>query len=70
MDADRCRRIIVAVLANIGNWEERALEIADNAIPVTGNKARGLSLARDLHMARLSLKRLADVDGDDEPGQS
>jgi hypothetical protein len=47
------------VLATIDNWQERAEEIADKAIPVTGNKARGLSLARDMMQVKVSLKRLA-----------
>jgi hypothetical protein len=54
----------VAVLQNIDNWRQRAEEIAEHAIPITGNKARGLSLARDMHQAMLSLKRLSGLDGD------
>jgi hypothetical protein len=57
---ERARRIIVAVLQNIDNWRERALEIEANCSP--GNKARALSLARDLELARLSLCRLAEMD--------
>jgi hypothetical protein len=56
---ERSERIINAVLANIQNWEDRLSDIAEAAIPVTGNKTRALALARDMHMARLSLKRLA-----------
>ena len=56
---ERANRVVVAVLANIENWRERALEIEANANP--GNKIRALSLARDLEMARLSLCRLAGV---------
>jgi hypothetical protein len=62
LQAERAERIIVAVLENIGNWQDRVLEIADNAIPVTGNKARALSLARDLEMAKHSLRRLAGLE--------
>lgn len=57
------KRIVCAVLANIDNWRERALEIEQHAN--VGNKVRALSLARDLEMARLSLKRLADVREDE-----
>lgn len=59
------RRIVCAVLANIDNWRERALEIEANANP--GNKVRALSLARDLEMARLSLKRLAEINDGECP---
>jgi hypothetical protein len=52
------------MIANIRNWEIRAMEISEAAIPVTGNKARGLSLARDMHMARLSLARLTGLEPD------
>lgn len=52
------RRVVEAVLANIDNWRERCLEIEANANP--GNKARALSLARDLEQARVSLKRLSE----------
>jgi hypothetical protein len=49
----------MAVLQNLENWEQRCLEIADNANP--GNKVRALSLARDLEMAKHSLRRLAGL---------
>jgi hypothetical protein len=52
------------VLANVRHWEQRAEEIADAALPVTGNKARGLSLAKDMRMARISLARLAGLEPD------
>lgn len=39
-------------------------EIADAAIPATGNKARALALRRDLMLARLSLCRLAEMEGE------
>jgi hypothetical protein len=64
LEGARARRIIVAVLANISNWESRLDEIAAAAIPATGNKARALALQRDLMLARLSLCRLAGMDGD------
>lgn len=56
---ERAERIITAVLQNIENWQERVLEIEENANP--GNKIRALSLARDLEMAKLSLRRLAGL---------
>lgn len=54
----------MAVLENISNWESRLEEIAEEAIPATGNRARALSLQRDMMMCRLSLKRLAGLSQD------
>jgi hypothetical protein len=59
LEGARAKRIIIAVLENIGNWEERVLEIEQNASP--GNKIRALSLARDMEMCQRSLKRLAEL---------
>jgi hypothetical protein len=56
---EKAQRLVRAVLENVQDWESRALEIADAALPVTGNKARALSLARDMEQCRLSLTRLA-----------
>lgn len=64
LEGARAKRIILAVLQNVRNWEERLDEIAEAAIPVTGNKARALSLLRDLEMFRVSLCRLAEMEGD------
>jgi hypothetical protein len=50
------------MLANIANWETRLEEIANAAIPVTGNLGRALALQRDMAMCRLSLARLAGLD--------
>ena len=63
LQAEKAQRIIIAVLQNIGNWRDRALEIEEHANP--GNKILALSLARDLEMCRLSLKRLAGMPEDD-----
>jgi len=54
----------VAVLENVSNWQSRLEEIADAAAPGTGNKARALSLLRDIEMFRVSLCRLARLDGE------
>lgn len=64
LEGARARRIIVAVLQNVRNWERRLDEIAEAAIPATGNKARALSLLRDLEMFRISLCRLAQMESD------
>ena len=65
LEGERARRIIAAVLANISNWEARLDEIAEAAIPLTGNKRRALALQRDLMLARLSLCRLAQMEGEE-----
>lgn len=64
LEGARARRIIVAVLANIDNWTQRLDEIAEAAIPATGNKARALALQRDLMLAKISLCRLAEMEDD------
>lgn len=60
LEGERARRIIVAVLENVSNWEQRLVEIEQNAS--VGNKSRALALLRDMEMAKLSLRRLADID--------
>lgn len=62
IEGARAQRIVAAILENISNWRERALEIEKHANP--GNKVRALSLARDLELARLSLCRLAQMEGE------
>jgi hypothetical protein len=69
LEGARAHRIIVAVLQNISNWEDRLSIIADAAIPATGNKARALALLRDMEMARRSLARLAELDPPSDPGK-
>ena len=53
---EKARRLTQALLANVDNWQRRAIEIAD-CCPV-GCKGEALSLARDIEMARTSLARL------------
>ena len=53
---EKARRLTQALLANVENWQRRAIEIAD-AVPV-GHKSAALSLARDIEAARCSLVRL------------
>jgi hypothetical protein len=64
LEGARARRIIIAILQNVGNWESRLEEMAEAAIPATGNKARALSLLRDMEMFKRSLCRLAEIEGD------
>jgi hypothetical protein len=60
---EKARRLVKAVLANIDNWTLRIEEIEAHAN--VGNKARALSLLRDMEMAKISLNRMAGLD--DEP---
>lgn len=60
LEGARARRIIIAVLENIENWQERLAEIERRAVP--GNKARILALMRDIEFAKLSLIRLAELE--------
>jgi hypothetical protein len=62
LEGERARRIITAILANVQNWEQRLIELEAVAIP--GNKARILALMRDIRMFRVSLCRLAKMDGE------
>lgn len=62
LEGERARRIIAAILANVRNWEQRLIELEAVAIP--GNKARILALMRDIEMFRVSLCRLAQMEGD------
>jgi hypothetical protein len=60
LHGERAERIIVAVLENISNWQERVLEIEQSCPP--GSKIHALTLARDLEMAKHSLRRLAGLE--------
>ena len=62
LEGERARRIITAILANVSNWEQRLIELEAVAIP--GNKARILALMKDIQMFRISLCRLAQMDGE------
>lgn len=61
----KAKRLMNAVLQNMEDWRDRTLQIADLAHPATGNKARALSLARDLEQCRLSLQRLIGMASDE-----
>lgn len=52
----KAARLTQALLANVENWERRAVEISD-LLPA-GQKGAALSLARDIEAARCSLARL------------
>jgi len=54
----KVRRLITALHANLDNWCIAAEEIAQNAHPVTGNKARALHLQASILQAKLTLEHL------------
>ena len=66
VEPERMQRIIVAVLQNISNWEDRLAEIERAATP--GDKQRILALMKDVHFARLALRRLVKLGTDDDTG--
>jgi hypothetical protein len=61
IDPERADRLVAALLANLNDWIARTDEIATNAIPVTGNLGRAVSLSRDMQQCKASLRRLAGL---------
>lgn len=62
LEGERAKRIIAAILQNVGNWEERLEEISLHATP--GNRVMALSLLRDMEMFKRALCRLAEMEGE------
>lgn len=61
----KTRRLIAAIHANLDNWALAAEEIAEHAIPLTGNKARALHLKMSLLQAKNAIDHiLADAEKD------
>lgn len=54
----KVRRLVAALFANLDRWAEQSEEIAENAIPVTGNKSRALHLKASILQAKLTLENL------------
>lgn len=59
---ERARQVISALSSTLDGWYEQAIEISEAAIPVTGNKARGLHLARSILQAKLMLDKISEGD--------
>lgn len=59
MSPERAEKVLEALQSTLDNWYEAALEIADNADPATGNKKRGLHLAKAILQAKSSLDNLS-----------
>jgi hypothetical protein len=55
MTPEMAERVAGAVLASLDGWMEAAEEIAEAAIPATGNRARALHLKQSMAQAKLSL---------------
>lgn len=64
-DEEKADRLIAAVLNSIDTWRLQVEEIADAALPVTGNKRRALHLLRAMTQARLTLRNLANLPEED-----
>jgi hypothetical protein len=60
LEGERARRIIVATLENVSNWEQRLIEI-EQRCPV-GSKHEVLALLLDMKHAKTSLRRLSGLD--------
>lgn len=60
-DAEKAERLARAVLGSIDTWCIAIEEIADAAIPFTGNKARALHLQRSMLAAKQTLRNIAGL---------
>lgn len=59
-EEERARRIITAIMSNMDAWTEAVTEIADAALPITGNRSRALHLLKSLMQAKLTLEKLSE----------
>jgi hypothetical protein len=57
---DQAERLMLALLSTLDSWIEQVENIADHAIPVTGNKKRALHLLRAMMQARITLHQMMD----------
>lgn len=55
---ETAQRLALALLSNLDGWMERVEEIADAALPVTGNKARALHLLVAMEQTKIVLLHL------------
>lgn len=60
LSPERAEQVVAALNSTLDSWYEAAMEISDSAIPVTGNKARGLHLAKSILQVKLMLARIVD----------
>ena len=54
-----------AMLNSIDTWIDQAEQIAEAAIPFTGNKARALHLQRSMLAAKQALREIAGLPEED-----
>lgn len=64
-DAERAAHMAAAILNSLDTWIQETEQIADAAIPFTGNKARALHLQRSMLAAKQTLRRLAGLPEDE-----
>jgi hypothetical protein len=60
-DAEKAERLARAVLNSLDTWIAATEEIANAAVPFTGNKARALHLQRSMLAARQTLRNIAGL---------
>lgn len=60
-DEERAQRMAAAILNSLDTWILAAEQIAEAAIPFTGNKQRALHLQRSMLTAKETLRRLAGL---------
>jgi hypothetical protein len=58
---ERAEQIVTALSATLDGWYEAAMEISDAAVPITGNRARGLHLAKSILQVKLMLEKMREA---------
>jgi hypothetical protein len=61
-DEEKAARMAGAILNSLDTWCSAIEEIADAALPVTGNKRRALHLLKAMEQARGALREIAGLD--------
>jgi hypothetical protein len=64
-EEERAERMATAILNSLDTWIRATEEIAEAAIPFTGNKSRVLHLQRSMLSAKQTLRRLAGLPEED-----
>lgn len=64
-DEEKCERMAVAILNSLDTWITATEQIADAAVPFTGNKARALHLQRSMLTAKQTLRNIAGLPEED-----
>lgn len=64
-DAEKAERMAAAILNSLDTWISATDEIANAAIPFTGNKSRALHLQRSMLTAKRTLRDIAGLPEED-----